>query len=115
MEEINLKKDQKENKHGGVRPGAGRPRGAYNKTSWGELLQEFERVMGLGFHEVAVQNYLEAKQRADHELVFKYDRLILNKLAPDLHAIELTDNRVESARQAFEAALQDLQERPNVK
>jgi len=96
-------------KRGGYRPGGGRPKGSLNKASWRDLLMEFETQMGQGFVTTVVENYIDARTRQDWSTVCVYDRAILNKLAPDLHHIEVKTDEVESKARAFAEAMAALQ------
>ncbi|CAB5218847.1 hypothetical protein UFOVP224_1, partial [uncultured Caudovirales phage] len=101
-------KNHTKSKRGGLRPGAGRPAGSRTKSSWADLLNEFERQMNQGFVTTVVENYLLARERQDWAQVCVYDRAILNKLAPDLYHVEIEDNSVETKRLAFAEALADM-------
>ena len=101
-------KNHTKSKRGGTRPGAGRPAGSRTKSSYADLLQEFETQMGQGFVSTVVENYCLARQRQDWAQVCVYDRAILNKLAPDRYHIEFEDNSVETKRLAFAQALADM-------
>lgn len=101
-------KDQKKSKRGGLRPNSGRKPGSRNKASWSDLLQEFEQQMNQGFVVTVVENYVNARNRQDWAQVCVYDRAILNKLAPDLHHIEVEVTDVEAKARAFAQALNSL-------
>jgi hypothetical protein len=106
----NLNNDQVKSNHGGSRANAGRPKGSITKPSWSSLLAEFDSLMGQSFVTTVVENYIMARTREDWSTVCVYDRAILNKLAPDLHRIEIAEDpdTIIAKQKAFEQALKDL-------
>lgn len=104
-----MNNNQQKSTPGGKRPGAGRPVGSTNKTTWSQVLRTLEQASGLSISEMITKGYMEAYQRGDHQMVFNYHKLILNKLAPDLHQIDMTiEANITEKQEAFAQALKDL-------
>ena len=97
--------NQTKSKRGGVRAGSGRPAGSRTKNSWSQVLAEFELQTGCSFPEQLVKNYLQAHKVQDSHLIYKYDHAIFNKLAPDLHHIEVEVSDIDAKQQEFALAL----------
>ena len=103
-----IKSNQVRSPRGGARAGAGRPPGSIQKVSWRQLIDQFETAMGHSVAVTIVENYIAARTRGDWTIVARYDGLILNKLAPDLFQVEVTQNRVAEAEAQFRAAMTAL-------
>ena len=106
-------KDNKEKSNrGGVRAGAGRPRGSKSKISLATSKTVVEMLYdktGQIYEEILIEDFLKA--RASNEvLAHKYHALLANKLMPDLQSIELTDSAdvIEAKKQAFTDALASM-------
>jgi len=76
-------------KVGGVRPGAGRPKGSIQKISGAAILDALEDTLGIPFEVQLANNYLNALH-TDKQLVAKYDQLFLNKVVAD--KVDITSN-----------------------
>lgn len=101
----------KKKKHGGARPGAGRPKGGKNNISVAALLEQIHKqANGQDYEQILIQDFLEARDSHNKELLLKYHNLILNKVMNNLAKIEVTDSAdaVESKKLAFAEALAKL-------
>jgi hypothetical protein len=78
-----------EKKNGGVREGAGRPKGSTNKLSATSILEALEDTLGIPYEVQLANNYLQALHEDKH-LVAKYDQLFLNKVIAD--KVDITSN-----------------------
>ena len=98
-------------KHGGHRPGAGRPKGSRDQVSIGSLLQQLHaQTGGRDYEELLVSDFLQARNEGDKQTVLKYHNLILNKVMNSLAKIEVTDSQeaIDAKKQAFAEALARL-------
>lgn len=68
--------------HGGVRLGAGRPRGATNKITASELIDALDDALGVPYEKQLANNYIYALT-TDRNLVAAYDKLFLSKVIAD--------------------------------
>lgn len=105
------KTEEKKSKHGGARPGAGRPKGSTNSLSIAGLLDQVQKqAKGQNYEELLIQDFLEARDGHNKELLLKYHNLILNKVMNSLAKIEVTDSEdaVEAKKVAFAEALAKL-------
>jgi hypothetical protein len=78
----NHKKSITPGKNGGWRPGAGRKKGQKQKLSALTILREIEKKdkpFAVGFAE----DYHNARQSGDTQLIAKYQQMILNKVVAD--------------------------------
>lgn len=86
-----MKNNQEKNKkHGGVRPGAGRKHGSVNKIQGGEFLEEYKRVHGSTLKEDLVKDMLDARLRGDREMLFKYQTAFAKYYFSDIKEIDVT-------------------------
>ena len=102
---------KKNNGHGGARKGAGRPKGGKNNITIEYLLQEIEsQSKGKSYESILVNDFLEARDNRDTQLMLKYHNLILNKVMNSLAKVEVTDSKdaVEAKQAAFAEALAKL-------
>jgi hypothetical protein len=102
---------EKTSKRGGARKGAGRPKGGKNLiTIEGLLTQVYSQSKGKDYEELLIQDFLEARDGHNKELLLKYHNLILNKVMNSLAKVEVTDSAdaVEAKKQAFAEALAKL-------
>jgi hypothetical protein len=106
MSEINQKKSGR----GGARPGAGRPKGSTERVTIEQILSSLEQHTGHTYAEVLAQDFEAARLIQDRGTVIKYHNLILNKVAPSLQAIEVSDSQaaVTAKAAAFQEALAKL-------
>jgi hypothetical protein len=106
------KEQAKEKKKvGGVRPGAGRPKGSKSQiTIEGLLAQVQTQTKGQDYEALLIQDFLDARDSHDKQLLLKYHNLILNKVMNSLAKIEVTDSAdaVEAKKLAFADALAKL-------
>ena len=97
-------------RHGGARPGAGRPKGSGNKVRLEDLMLDVETAANMPYTQRLALNYVCAINREDWSRVGEYDRAFLNKLVADKNEIEVTDSAeaVAAKAQAFKDALAKL-------
>jgi len=96
---------------GGVRKGAGRPKGGTNQVSVNGLLAALERkTKGVGYETILMEDFINARDSKDHQLVIKYHNLILNKLMTHVSKIEITDSQdtIDMKQKVFTEALAKL-------
>jgi hypothetical protein len=106
--EIKVKKPRGK---GGARPGAGRPKGGTNQVSVNGLLAALERkTKGVGYETLLMEDFINARNNNDQQLVIKYHNLILNKLMTHISKIEITDSQdsIDMKQKAFTDALAKL-------
>lgn len=109
MEKAEEKKSK--GKHGGVRPGAGRPKGSGNAITIAGLLDQVQKqTNGQDYEALLIQDFLDARDSHNKELLLKYHNLILNKVMNSLAKVEVTDSAdaVEAKKVAFAEALAKL-------
>ena len=96
-------------KNGGVRPGAGRPKGSPNKITGSTLLAAIAE-RDVPFAQGLAEDYIAARSGDDRHLVLKYQQMIMNKVIADKVEVDVTDqNRLlEAKREAFRAALEHM-------
>lgn len=99
----------KKSTRGGARPGAGRPRGRTDRVTIEGLLQAVENRTGQPYVEILAADFADARN-SDRHLAMKYHNLIINRVAPSLAAVEVTDSsdNLAQKRQAFEEAMAQL-------
>ena len=97
-------------RHGGARPGAGRPKGSGHKIKVEDLMLDIETAANMPFTQRVALNYVAAIHREDWNRVGDYDRALLNKIVADQTAVEITDSEdtVAAKAQAFKEALAKL-------
>ena len=100
----------KENTHGGVRPGSGRPAGVKNRLSAKTILDAVQAI-DKPFVEGFAEDYVKARMGDDPHLVLKYQQMIMNKVVADKVEIDVTDQGrlLEAKKEAFKAALEHFQ------
>jgi hypothetical protein len=97
------------NKHGGARPGAGRPKGSSNKIRIEDLIDSIESRSGMSFTDQVASNYIAAIVREDWARVENYDKALLNKVVADKNEIVVEEvgegitHKVAAFREAIEA------------
>lgn len=105
-------------KNGGVRPGAGRPKGSKSHITIEGLLNQVQaQTKGQDYEALLIQDFLDARNGHNKELLLKYHNLILNKVMNSLAKIEVTDSAdaVEAKKLAFADALSKLAGLENAK
>lgn len=102
QQEIKVKK-----KNGGARPGAGRKPGGKNLITIEGLLSQVQAQSKQEYEQLLIQDFLEARDSHDKQLLLKYHNLILNKVMNNLAKIEVTESvdAVEAKKLAFAEAL----------
>jgi hypothetical protein len=108
-----MEKDQEKNSngHGGARKGAGRPKGGKNLITIDGLLQQvYAQSKGKDYEQLLVEDFLQARDSHDKQLLLKYHNLILNKVMNSLAKIEVNDGAesIEAKKVAFAEALAKL-------
>jgi len=106
--DLEQKQKKVRGKHGGVRPGAGRPKGSKPQITIQDLLaQVHTQSNGKDYEELLVQDFMAARAANDTQLMLKYHNLILNKVMNSLAKIEVNDSAdaVEAKKAAFAEAL----------
>jgi hypothetical protein len=101
---------QQQKKHGGARPGAGRPKGTGNKVRLEDLMLDVELAANMPYTKRVAINYVHAINREDWARVENYDRAFLNKLVADRSEVEVVTNedQVTAKQTAFQEALAKL-------
>lgn len=113
-----MEQKQEKKKNGGARPGAGRPVGSKSHITIEGLLQQVTKQSnGQDYEALLVQDFLDARDSHDKQLLLKYHNLILNKVMNSLAKIEVTDSAdaVEAKKLAFADALAKLAGMENAK
>lgn len=108
MEETQKKQRRKSPSRGGFRPGSGRKPGSRTNITITELLDQVQKqTSGRPYEEILIEDFLQARDHKDHNLVVKYHHLILNKVMHTLNRVEVKDNADDLAnkRRLFEEAL----------
>ena len=106
--EIKVKKPRGK---GGARPGSGRPKGGTNQVSVNGLLAALEKkTNGVNYETILMEDFINARNNNDQQLVIKYHNLILNKLMTHISKIEITDSQdtIDMKQKAFTDALAKL-------
>lgn len=108
---------QKKSTRGGVRPGAGRPRGSRERITVQGLISALEQEFPEGYEQVLAADFARSRRQGDTQAVIKYHNLILNKVMATLHDVEVRDTQdmIAARRAAFEAALAAVRDRPEDK
>lgn len=100
--------EQEKKKRGGARPGGGRPKGSKSHITIAGLLDQVQKqTKGQDYEALLIQDFLEARDSHNKDLLLKYHNLILNKVMNSLAKIEVTDSAdaLESKKLAFANAL----------
>lgn len=103
--------EKKNSGHGGARKGAGRKPGSRDQITIKSLLETLDqKTGGRDYEELLVEDFLQARDNNDTQLMLKYHNLILNKVMNSLARIEVTDSSdaVAAKQQAFAEALSRL-------
>jgi len=98
---------KKASSRGGVRAGAGRPKGSTTKVTLDDLMSNIELVAGRSYGELLAENYVAAISRADWNGVRDYDKAFMNKLVADKQEVTTINSgdAVAQKQAAFAAAL----------
>jgi hypothetical protein len=110
MEKNETSIDKPKGKHGGARPGSGRPKGRKDSITIGGLLEQVYQQSGKDYTELLVEDFVQARNQNDSQLLLKYHNLILNKVMNTLAKVEVTDSAdaVAAKQAAFTEALAKL-------
>jgi hypothetical protein len=111
--DLTVKKPRKKApSRGGVRAGAGRPKGSTTKVTLDDLMKNIELAAGQSYGELLAHNYVGAIQRNDWNGVRDYDKAFMNKLIAEKVEIDVnsTEDVVATKQAAFTAALAKLNE-----
>ena len=106
-----LKGRQKSANHGGKREGAGRKDGTKNMITVKGLMEAVEaKSGGQNYTDILVQDFLDARERKDTQLMMKYHQLILQKVLVNVSKIEIAESQdaVQAKQAAFAEALAKL-------
>lgn len=97
---------------GGVRKGAGRPKGSVAKVTISSLLDAIEAQGGQSYTDLLTQDFLTARRNNDQGLTAKYHNLILNKVMATMNSVEVSSpqDEVDAKQAAFTAALAKITE-----
>ena len=109
---LNITMDQIKRK-GGVRPGAGRPKGSGNKITAQDLIDTANAVIGKPFVVSLMEGYKRSIDENNNKIRVTYEKLIVDKVLADRHQIENVESEdaVQAKAQAFADALTALGKR----
>lgn len=107
---MELEKDSKLNKHGGARPGAGRPKGSTGKITAQVLLDAAAQIIGKPFEISLLEGYRDAIVNDDRKNRVIYEKMLLDKVSSTLIEADVTttDDVVTAKQAAFQEALAKL-------
>jgi hypothetical protein len=106
-----MSNEKKTTGHGGARKGAGRKPGSRDQITIKSLLETLDqKTGGRNYEELLVEDFLQARNNNDTQLMLKYHNLILNKVMNSLARIEVTDSKdaIAAKQAAFAEALAKL-------
>jgi hypothetical protein len=97
-------------KHGGVRQGAGRPKGSGNKLTAQDLIDTAQQVIGKPFVVSLMEGYKKSIDENNNKVRVTYEKLIVDKVLADRQQIEVTESAdaVQARAEAFAEALTTL-------
>ena len=110
MSEINQKETKKSGR-GGVRAGAGRPKGSTDRVTVQGLLVAIEaKTGGQSYEELLVDDFLASRLKGDSQLTHKYHTLLSNKFVANLSEVivENIGDDIDLKKQAFIDAIASL-------
>ena len=96
---------------GGVRAGAGRPKGSKAMVTVSGILDALEtKTNGRTYEEILVEDFINARLDGDTTLTHKYHTLLSNKFIANLNEITVEDigDQVEGKRTAFLEAVNSI-------
>jgi hypothetical protein len=96
---------------GGVRVGAGRPKGAKDRVTVSGILEALDtKTGGRTYEELLVEDFINARLEGDTQLTHKYHTLLSNKFVANLNDIivEEVGDQVEGKRNAFLEAVNSI-------
>ena len=94
-------------KRGGKRPGAGRKAGSTNKIQGVEFLEEYKKVHGTSLKEDLARDMMEARQRGDYDMLFKYQTAFAKYYFADVASQDIT-SKGEALGASFTFPTQEL-------
>ena len=97
----------KVSKRGGKRPGSGRKPGSTNKIQGVEFLEEYKKVHGSSLKEDLARDMLEARERGDYEMLFKYQTAFAKYYFADVATQDIT-SKGEALGASFTFPTQEL-------
>ncbi len=99
-----------EKRHGGARPGAGRPKGTTDKLTARLLLETCQQVIGKPFEVSLLEGYRDAIVADDRRNRAVYEKMLLDKVSSTLIEAEVTETEdgVAAKALAFQEALAKL-------
>lgn len=102
--------EPKKSGRGGVRPGAGRPKGAKDRVTVTGILEALETRTGRSYEDILIEDFVTARVNGDSQLTHKYHTLLSNKFIANLNEITLEEvgDTVEAKKQAFIDAIRLL-------
>jgi hypothetical protein len=94
---------------GGVRKGAGRPKGSVAKVTISGLLDTIELRGGRSYMDLLTEDFLDARS-SDRALAAKYHNLILNKVMATMNSVEVSgsEDALAAKQTAFAAAVAQI-------
>jgi len=106
----NIENTSNEKKHGGARPGAGRPKNTTNRLTAKEIIETAESMLGKPFVVSLMEGYIETINSGDTRNRVVYEKMILDKTATTIIEAEITDSTdaIEAKQAAFAEALAKL-------
>ena len=94
---------------GGVREGAGRPKGSSNKMSAQSILDALDQHLGHSYADQLAMNYLDALAHHDRNIRASYDRLFLGKVVADKVEVDVhSEDLVAQKQAAFAEAIAQI-------
>lgn len=96
---------------GGVRVGAGRPKGSKDRVTVTGILEALEaKTNGKTYEEILIEDFISARFSGDTQLIHKYHTLLSNKFIANLTdiTVENVGDDAETKRLAFLQALDSL-------
>lgn len=95
---------------GGVRAGAGRPKGSTTKIKIEDLMQNIENIAGVPYGELLAQNYVGAITRSDWQGVRDYDKAFMNKMIAEKVEVDVgqTEDIMAQKAAAFAQAIAQI-------
>lgn len=108
---IQKKSKAKVSSRGGARAGAGRPKGSRERVTVQSLLETLDqKTGGQSYEDLLIEDFLQARQGNDNQLILKYHTLIANKLISTLATVEVTDSQdaITAKQAAFAQAIAQI-------
>lgn len=92
---------------GGVREGAGRPKGSTDKVTAKALIEQAQATLGKPFIVSLMEGYQDSIVDNDRRSRMVYEKMILDKVATTLIEAEITDSEatIDAKQAAFRSAL----------